>query len=76
MSGCSGTAPSSIAAPALKAPGIVARDDGRCGSAFGGATCDPNGPYGGCCSSYGFVLHLSYTLSFLERLSLLVDVWI
>jgi hypothetical protein len=34
VSGCSGTAPSSIAAPALKAPGIVARDDGRCGSAL------------------------------------------
>src|SRR5436189_4066165 len=26
---------------------------GRCGVDFGGATCDPAGPYGGCCSSYG-----------------------
>jgi hypothetical protein len=23
--------------------------------AFGGATCDVNGPYGGCCSQYGLV---------------------
>ena len=30
------------------------RPDGRCGSAFNGATCDPTGPYGGCCSSYGY----------------------
>ena len=30
------------------------RPDGRCGSAFGGATCDPAGAYGGCCSSYGY----------------------
>ncbi|KAI9717755.1 MAG: hypothetical protein M1812_004484 [Candelaria pacifica] len=26
------------------------RSDGRCGKDFGGATCDPNGNYGGCCS--------------------------
>ena len=30
---------------------------GRCGVDFGGATCDPAGPYGGCCSSYGFASH-------------------
>ncbi|KAJ9641404.1 hypothetical protein H2199_005374 [Coniosporium tulheliwenetii] len=30
------------------------RADGRCGKEFGGATCDANGPYGGCCSAYGF----------------------
>ncbi|EPE31935.1 hypothetical protein GLAREA_12017 [Glarea lozoyensis ATCC 20868] len=29
------------------------RDDGRCGKDFGGATCDPKGAYGGCCSMYG-----------------------
>ncbi|KAF2817491.1 galactose oxidase [Mytilinidion resinicola] len=27
---------------------------GRCGKDFGGATCDPNGGYGGCCSQYGY----------------------
>ena len=30
------------------------RSDGRCGTAFGGATCDPQGSFGGCCSSYGY----------------------
>ena len=30
------------------------RTDGRCGQAFSGATCDPNGAYGGCCSSAGY----------------------
>ena len=29
------------------------RSDGRCGKEFGGATCDPNGNYGGCCSAWG-----------------------
>jgi hypothetical protein len=38
---------------------LVSRDstpraDGRCGQDFDGATCDPNGPYGGCCSRYGY----------------------
>lgn len=27
---------------------------GRCGSEFGGATCDPEEPYGSCCSSHGW----------------------
>ncbi|KAI9724922.1 MAG: hypothetical protein M1812_000198 [Candelaria pacifica] len=27
--------------------GSPPRADGQCGSAFGGATCDPNGAYGG-----------------------------
>ncbi|KAF2502931.1 putative galactose oxidase [Lophium mytilinum] len=27
---------------------------GQCGKDFGGATCDPNGEYGGCCSQYGY----------------------
>ncbi|ATZ50700.1 Bcgo1 [Botrytis cinerea B05.10] len=46
LSGCTGgtTTPS----------GTSPRSDGRCGSAFGGATCDANGEYGGCCSSYGY----------------------
>lgn len=30
------------------------RSDGRCGASFGGATCDPSGAYGGCCSQYGY----------------------
>ncbi|KAK1062000.1 hypothetical protein LTR74_010664 [Friedmanniomyces endolithicus] len=30
------------------------RTDGRCGSDFSGATCDPKGAYGGCCSKYGY----------------------
>jgi hypothetical protein len=30
-----------------------ARDDGRCGKEFGGASCDPKGAFGGCCSKYG-----------------------
>lgn len=34
--------------------GVVPRPDGRCGHDFGGASCDPNGPYGGCCSKYGW----------------------
>ncbi|KAI5791902.1 Cupredoxin [Geopyxis carbonaria] len=31
-----------------------ARSDGRCGKDFGGATCDPAGGYGKCCSSVGW----------------------
>lgn len=30
------------------------RSDGRCGTGYAGATCDANGPYGGCCSQYGY----------------------
>ena len=30
------------------------RADGRCGKDFGGSTCDANGAFGGCCSSYGY----------------------
>ena len=36
------------------------RSDGRCGTAFGGATCDPKGAYGGCCSQYGYVSTQTY----------------
>ena len=32
----------------------ASRADGRCGEAFDGATCDPGGAYGGCCSMYGY----------------------
>lgn len=57
LSGCSNGAEPSVAVPASKptpATGAAApRDDGRCGKDFGSATCDPKGPYGGCCSSYG-----------------------
>ncbi|RDL31534.1 DUF1929-domain-containing protein [Venustampulla echinocandica] len=35
-------------------PSTAPRSDGRCGSNFGGASCDPAGPYGGCCSQYGY----------------------
>jgi hypothetical protein len=57
LSGCNnGAAPTSAqaAAPTQPATGAAApRDDGRCGKDFGDATCDANGAYGGCCSSYG-----------------------
>ncbi|RAL58849.1 hypothetical protein DID88_009158 [Monilinia fructigena] len=49
LSGCtsggSGTTTPSGAAP---------RSDGRCGTAFDGATCDAKGEFGGCCSAYGY----------------------
>ncbi|KAL8669464.1 MAG: hypothetical protein Q9168_005950 [Polycauliona sp. 1 TL-2023] len=45
QSGCTSAAP-----PAPTTSGAAPRPDGRCGLAeFGGATCDPNGAYGGCC---------------------------
>lgn len=37
-------------AQASSPAGTAPRDDGRCGKDFGGATCDPKGAYGGCCS--------------------------
>ncbi|KAK3711863.1 hypothetical protein LTR37_009381 [Vermiconidia calcicola] len=33
---------------------VPARLDGRCGREFDNATCDSEGPYGGCCSSQGW----------------------
>ena len=54
ISGCTGASSSSVSAPAPSSTGGTTRNDGRCGSAFGGAVCDPAGPYGGCCSSYGY----------------------
>jgi hypothetical protein len=32
------------------ASGTAPRSDGRCGTQFDNALCDPNGIYGGCCS--------------------------
>lgn len=66
ISGCpSGPPPTSSA--------TAPRSDGQCGAVsselhreslvltfqkFGGATCDPKGQYGGCCSQYGWVMVL------------------
>ena len=52
ISGCTPSSP-----PANS--GNVPRSDGRCGKDFGGVTCDPNGPFGGCCSQYGYVYSLA-----------------
>jgi hypothetical protein len=47
----------STTASATSATGTPsARSDGRCGKDFGGVGCDPNGPYGGCCSEFGLYL--------------------
>lgn len=46
QSGCS--------TPAAPTNPTAPRPDGRCGSTVAGATCDPNGPFGGCCSAYGY----------------------
>ncbi|MCJ1437254.1 hypothetical protein MMC27_006640 [Xylographa pallens] len=51
QSGCSASSSSPISTPVNP---TAPRSDGRCGNAFAGATCDPNGPYGGCCSNYGY----------------------
>lgn len=53
QSGCSGKVTTTSSAPPAHSSS-PARSDGRCGSAFGNAVCDPNGPYGGCCSSAGW----------------------
>ncbi|KAG9597450.1 DUF1929-domain-containing protein, partial [Aureobasidium melanogenum] len=45
---------STIVRVAPSASGAAPRDDGRCGPNFNNALCDPNGAYGGCCSSYGY----------------------
>ncbi|KAF2109263.1 glyoxal oxidase [Lophiotrema nucula] len=62
ISGCTNSAASSsvkvVAATSSAKPAATSaaapRSDGRCGKDFGGATCDPKGAYGGCCSSYGY----------------------
>lgn len=58
QSGCGNDAEPTVVEPVAtptNAPGTSPRDDGRCGKDFAGATCDAKGPYGGCCSSYGYV---------------------
>lgn len=52
QSGCKGTVTSPT--PPGPSQGTTPRGDGRCGTAFGGATCDPRGAFGGCCSSGGW----------------------
>ncbi|KAK0278301.1 hypothetical protein LTR54_014695 [Friedmanniomyces endolithicus] len=42
------------ATSSLESRDTTPRTDGRCGSDFSGATCDPKGAYGGCCSKYGY----------------------
>lgn len=53
LSGCANKA-ADPPAQEPETPAVPARDDGRCGKDFGGATCDAKGAYGGCCSSYGY----------------------
>jgi len=54
LSGCSnGAEPAPIYTPTPGTGADAPRGDGRCGTEFGGATCDAEGAYGGCCSSYG-----------------------
>lgn len=53
QSGCGNDDPTATPAATTPANSGV-RDDGRCGKDFGGATCDPKGAYGGCCSEYGY----------------------
>lgn len=55
QNGCTGTS----ATPTPTPTGTAPRTDGRCGKDFGGATCDANGPYGGCCSEYGHVVDVA-----------------
>ncbi len=43
-----------FATSSLESRDTAPRPDGRCGSDFSGATCDPKGAYGGCCSKYGY----------------------
>ena len=55
VSGCTSSSSSVVsAAAAPSASSAAPRSDGRCGKDFGGATCDPAGAYGGCCSEYGY----------------------
>lgn len=59
QSGCTGTSSTdeeTADEPGLPQASTAVREDGRCGRAFGGATCDPEGSYGGCCSQQGCVL--------------------
>ena len=55
QNGCTVAGPSQTKSVVSPTPSTSPRVDGRCGSAFGGSACELNGPYGGCCSSYGHV---------------------
>lgn len=50
--GCQSGCDNKATTPTTGGAGV--RGDGRCGKDFGGATCDANGAYGGCCSEYGY----------------------
>ncbi|KAL2043167.1 hypothetical protein N7G274_004227 [Stereocaulon virgatum] len=52
--GCTSGCTTVTKPPRQADPPTAPRTDGRCGSDFGGSTCDANGPYGGCCSHYGY----------------------
>jgi len=55
QSGCGKDTAPAAASPVATTPTTAGpRDDGRCGSTFGGASCDAKGAFGGCCSSYGY----------------------
>lgn len=52
--GTAGITSVELAAVAVAAEGdepssLPHREDGRCGTAFGGVACDPDGPVGRCC---------------------------
>ncbi|KAL7274155.1 hypothetical protein RUND412_002955 [Rhizina undulata] len=60
LSGCTVTGTTTTATPVTTAAvesstasGTAARSDGRCGTAYGGATCTGSA-FGGCCSEYGY----------------------
>lgn len=53
LSGCGGAVPAAEPPPTTGG-GTAPRTDARCGKDFAGATCDSNGPFGGCCSAYGY----------------------
>lgn len=54
LSGCANTAPGPpVVVPSVPA-GAAPRPDGRCGKEFGGATCNANGEFGGCCRFVSF----------------------
>jgi len=58
MAIASSTQGSDTIAPTVDASRAIssssARSDGRCGPTFENAPCDASGPYGGCCSQYGY----------------------
>lgn len=52
--GCTSGCTRATTSPRQVDPPTTPRTDGRCGSEFDDSTCDANGPYGGCCSQYGY----------------------